>query len=91
LTRYDVILLDQFGVLHNGAHSLPGAIEAVNELARAGKNLVVVSNTSQRQANAISRFQRLGFDPTLLSGFQTSGDAAFRCIKEKTVLVDYKY
>ena len=75
--RYDAILLDQFGVLHDGAAALPGAIECFSELSKQGKKLIVLSNTSRRRAFAITKLPKLGFDESKLTGFVTSGEAAW--------------
>lgn len=85
IDRYDIILVDQFGVIHNGNHPLPGSIEALAELERLGKKIVILSNTSARSQHAIERFQKLGFSSNSLAGFRTSGEAAFLHIKEKYV------
>jgi len=75
--NYDAILLDQFGVLHDGANALPGAVDCYSRLAALGKKLVVVSNTSRRRAFALSRLPRLGFDPESLAAFVCSGEQAW--------------
>ena len=80
---YDAFLLDQFGVLHDGVKPLPGAVECFDELARAGKKLIVLSNTSRRRAFAVQKLPKLGFDENSLveGGFITSGEAAWERIK----------
>ena len=50
--RYDGFILDQFGVMHNGVVALPGAQECFQKLAKAGKKLVILSNTSRRAVSA---------------------------------------
>ena len=42
------ILLDQFGVLHDGQKPYPGAIEAVTALADSGRSVLIISNSSRR-------------------------------------------
>lgn len=42
------ILLDQFGVLHDGRKPYPGAIEAVTALADSGRSVLIISNSSRR-------------------------------------------
>jgi len=34
INMYDIILIDQFGVLHDGKKPLPGAVELLNEIKR---------------------------------------------------------
>ena len=43
------ILLDQFGVLHNGKEAYPDAIAAVAKLAKSGRKVVILSNSSRRE------------------------------------------
>lgn len=77
-SQYDAFLLDQFGVLHNGREALPGADACYARLAAAGKQLVVLSNTSRRRADALGKLPRMGFDAATLSEFVSSGEEAWR-------------
>jgi len=83
--RYDAFLLDQFGVLHDGAKPLPGAVACFEALAAMDKKLIVLSNTSRRRKTAIGKFPKLGFDSSKLlgegEGFVTSGEAAWEYLK----------
>ena len=72
IDRYDIWLLDQFGVLHDGTSPLPGAISIVEELMRRKKKVIITSNTSQRAAVGRERFKNLGFPP--VTDFVTSGE-----------------
>lgn len=72
--RYTVLLLDQFGVLHDGRSPYPGAREAVAAWAAAGKTMVVLSNSSRRADAALAKLAQLGFDG--LSLCVTSGEVA---------------
>lgn len=74
--RYDAILLDQFGVLHNGAEALPGAVDCYDRLSAAGVQMAVLSNTSRRRAHALSKLPTLGFDAAKLADFVCSGEQA---------------
>lgn len=82
VSRYDIFLLDQFGVLHNGAQALPGAVDAVQMLLARNKTVVVVSNTSQRKDFAVRRFAALGF-PTQGIDFVTSGESCWEHLLQK--------
>ena len=76
--NYDAVLLDQFGVLHDGSKAIEGAIDCYEKLAAAGKKLIVLSNTSRRRAFALQKLPKLGFDSDALTGFVTSGEAAWQ-------------
>ena len=57
---YDTILLDQFGVVHDGKVPYDGAPELVRRLQRAGKRVVVLSNSSKRRRDTIERLEAMG-------------------------------
>ena len=47
--QYKGVLLDQFGVLHDGIKAQPGAIEAVQYLAMEREmKILIISNSSRR-------------------------------------------
>ena len=56
--RYDGFILDLWGVLHDGAHPMPGAVEALHRLREAGKRIVILSNAPRRSASVIERDTR---------------------------------
>ncbi|MBF0615177.1 MAG: TIGR01459 family HAD-type hydrolase [Magnetococcales bacterium] len=61
--RYEVILLDAFGVLNLGEEGIPGAPEAVGMMRACGKMVRVVSNNaSQSPVSMIKKLHKLGFD-----------------------------
>ena len=74
LSRYDAIVLDQYGVLHNGGLLLDGCADALERLVASGKKLVVLSNTSKRRAALVGELP--GARPRRLSSGNGRGDAA---------------
>jgi HAD superfamily hydrolase (TIGR01459 family) len=82
--RYDVFLLDQFGVLHDGTRPYPGAVAALSALKRAGKTVVLVSNSGRRAQPNESRLIRLGFEPGSWDHFVSSGEVAWRSFNDMT-------
>ncbi|WP_051432010.1 TIGR01459 family HAD-type hydrolase [Rhodovibrio salinarum] len=73
---YQAILIDQFGVLHDGKTALPGAREAVLGLRDQGARLAVISNSGKRAAVNQERLRALGFEEALFDGVMTSGELA---------------
>jgi ribonucleotide monophosphatase NagD (HAD superfamily) len=67
--------------MHNGAESLPGAVECVAELKRQGKRFVILSNTSAPNWVALGRLYKYGFHPEDFVGAVTSGEEAAKHIK----------
>ncbi|MEO5333717.1 MAG: HAD-IIA family hydrolase [Magnetococcus sp. YQC-5] len=60
--RFDVILLDAFGVLNLGNQPIPGSVEAVTELIRRQHPLLVVSNNASQSPSSLNRrLNEMGF------------------------------
>ena len=77
---YDIFLLDMWGVLHDGTAPYEGVLECVQELKRAGKELIILSNSSQRKDNSERMLVQLGFHPNDFHQIITSGDVAHRML-----------
>jgi len=71
---YDGVLLDQFGVLHDGQRPYAAAIAATGALAAAGARILIVSNSSRRSGGTIGRLARMGFEASWFAGAVTSGE-----------------
>lgn len=81
LGRYEVLLLDAYGVLVHSAGALPGAARLVDTLNRAGKSYYVLTNdASKLPATAASRYRRFGLtidpDRIITSGLLLEGHFA---------------
>ncbi|SEA55167.1 TIGR01459 family HAD-type hydrolase [Rubrimonas cliftonensis] len=72
--RFDAVLLDQFGVLHDGRTAFPGAVACVAALKAAGRRLAVVTNSGKGAGPNRDRLAALGFAPDLFDAVITSGD-----------------
>ncbi|TPL87228.1 TIGR01459 family HAD-type hydrolase [Mesorhizobium sp. B2-3-12] len=80
--RYEVFLLDQFGVLHDGQTPYPGAVAALSTLKRAGKTVVLISNSGKRAGPNEDRLLKLGFAAGSWDHFVSSGEVAWRRFHE---------
>ena len=58
--NYKVFLFDIWGVLHNGIHALPGAIEIVDSLQDQGKLVLAVSNSMRDSVFLSNHFKSMG-------------------------------
>ncbi|AZO52768.1 MULTISPECIES: TIGR01459 family HAD-type hydrolase [unclassified Mesorhizobium] len=76
--RFQVFLLDQFGVLHDGQAPYPGAVAALSTLKRAGKTVVLISNSGKRAKPNEDRLLKLGFEAGSWDHFVSSGEVAWR-------------
>ena len=76
-------IFNWLGVLHNGVHALEGAIACVENLHKAGKKLIILSNTSAPSDKALLKLPKFGFDPQhITTGAVTSGEEASRYIRK---------
>ncbi len=76
--EYDAIVLDQWGVLHDGSSPYPSAVEALTTLHRKGARLAVLSNSGKRAAPNSARIADMGFPETLFEFVMTGGEALWR-------------
>jgi HAD superfamily hydrolase (TIGR01450 family) len=58
IAGYDGLLLDLDGVIYIGADPVPGAVEALDECARAGVQLRYVTNNASRTTRAVAELLR---------------------------------
>jgi len=80
---YDVLVFDQWGVLHNGAVAYPGALACITRLQ--GRVLAVLSNSGKRGAPNAQRIAAMGFEPESFRRVMTSGEALWRDIERGRV------
>lgn len=66
--RVQGVLLDQFGVLHDGRVAYPAAIDAVQRMHAAGLRVYILSNSSRRASFALEKISALGFPRECFAG-----------------------
>ncbi|MCB8836387.1 TIGR01459 family HAD-type hydrolase [Aurantimonas sp. VKM B-3413] len=79
--RYDAFFLDQFGVVHDGTSSYPGAAEAIERLSRLGKAVLFITNSGRPAAFNEARLARLGVPRERYLACVTSGDVAIALLE----------
>lgn len=82
--RYDAFLVDQWGVLHDGHSAFGEAIDVMRRLHDAGKQLIILSNSSRRAVTTRENLLRMDIDPALFDGYATSGEEVWRALHERT-------
>jgi HAD superfamily hydrolase (TIGR01459 family) len=81
--RYDAILCDIWGVLHNGVASFKPASDALAAFRRRGGAVVLISNAPRPSAPIRRQLQKLGVSPDALDAIVTSGDVTIGLIAER--------
>ncbi len=85
IDAYEGFLIDQWGVLHNGETVYPGAHEALVELARRNKRVILLTNSGRRRSFNEERLRELGFNTGALAGVVTSGEATWQALHERAI------
>ena len=81
IDEVDLLLLDQFGVLHDGAAPYPETVATLEALNRLGKPVVIISNSGKRAASNIARMERMGLGRNLYGQMVTSGEVAWNLLR----------
>ncbi len=75
--HYDVFLIDQWGVMHDGHNAYPEAVACMEQLLALGKHVILLSNSSKRKAGSLVRLVEMGFTPDKYLDVVTSGELTF--------------
>ncbi|GLQ10858.1 haloacid dehalogenase [Devosia yakushimensis] len=73
--RYDAVLSDVWGVVHNGVAAFPSAVEALVEYRRAGGKVVFITNAPRPSPPIVDMLDRLGVVRDAYDAIVSSGDA----------------
>jgi HAD superfamily hydrolase (TIGR01459 family) len=80
--QFDVILSDVWGVLHNGVSAFPDAAIALEAARKAGKTVVLITNSPRPAPGVIAQLRTLGIPDTAYDRIITSGDVTRGLIAE---------
>lgn len=80
--RYQAIICDVWGVVHNGEWSFPAASKALKQARAAGLAVILVTNAPRRSDKIIEQLAGLGVLADAYDRVVTSGDATRRMIAD---------
>ena len=80
INKYDVFILDQWGVMHDGDKAYSHAISCVKYLKNNNKKIIVISNSSKRKKSSLDKLPILGFNPEHIDDLITSGEMIWNTI-----------
>lgn len=64
--QFELVLLDAYGVLHNGISAIEGALKSFAELRKRGIAVYVISNgPSRTRAEMVKTYRKMGYDFTV--------------------------
>jgi HAD superfamily hydrolase (TIGR01459 family) len=81
--RYDVLLCDVWGVIHNGREAFPAAAAALRRFAATRGPVVLISNSPRPSADVQLQLDSLGVPRQAWSAFVSSGDATRALLAER--------
>ena len=81
--RFDHVLLDQWGTLHEGRSIYPAAYECVIRLGENGKRVLVLSNSGKRAEPNLKRLAALGLPPQAYDGVLSSGEVTWNGLRAR--------
>ncbi|WEK03141.1 MAG: TIGR01459 family HAD-type hydrolase [Candidatus Devosia phytovorans] len=74
-SRYDAVLSDVWGVVHNGVHAFPTAVDALTKFREAGGKVVFITNAPRPSGPIVEMLDRLGVHRQSYDAIVSSGDA----------------
>ena len=86
---YDAFFIDLWGVMHNGIHLYPGAIEVLENLYKLKKRFVLMSNAPRPSKNVEKFLLNLKMDKIFAKNIFTSGEAALKSLQQNEYGKDF--
>src|SRR5680860_561448 len=80
--KYELILCDVWGVLHNGLESWPGTIDALSNFRKSGGAVVMVTNAPRPRGPVYLQLAQLGVPDGVFDLAVTSGDVTRELIRK---------
>ena len=86
--RFDGMLIDQFGVIHDGEELYPGTLEVLENLHRLKIPVGIMTNSGKRSLANRQRLLRLGVPRNHFINVISSGEVAYHMLgKKKAFLI----
>lgn len=81
--RYELFIVDLWGVVHNGVAPFPGVVDCLSELQDAGKRVCLLTNAPRRSTSNVVRLEGLGVPRHCYTKLVSSGEAAHRALRDR--------
>jgi HAD superfamily hydrolase (TIGR01459 family) len=89
--NFDAMLIDQFGVLHDGQKLYPGAATVMQQLKDHKIPVVIMTNSGKRAATNIDRVVKMGIPRNQFVGCVSSGEVAFHLLQVRRAFLIGKH
>lgn len=80
--KYRTIFCDVWGVIHDGVHLYPGAVERLRGWRAEGRQVILVTNAPRTVASVEAQLGRIGLPADCWDGIATSGEAGIAALRE---------
>lgn len=80
---YDLFLIDQWGVLHDGEVPYEGAVDALAQLRVLGRPVVILSNSARRAHVGIEKMEAMGIPREYYDHLVTSGEQTWQALHHR--------
>jgi len=87
--NYEIFYIDLWGVIHNGINLHKNAIKALEEITKAKKNYVLLTNAPRPNKTVKSFLEKMGMNKEIREKVYSSGEAAISYLKKN--LLDDKF
>ncbi len=81
--EYDGLILDLWGVVHDGVVPFPGVIDCMGRLIDGGRRVVLLSNAPRRADDVVRRIETIGVPRGLYHGVMSSGEEAWQSLHRR--------
>jgi len=85
--NFDGMLIDQFGVIHDGQKQYPGTAGVLEELHRANIPVAVITNSGKRAEANRQRLIRMGLRREWFVDALSSGEVAYQGLERKPAYI----
>ncbi len=85
--NYDAMLIDQFGVIHDGQKLYPGTSEILAKLQALKIPVVVMTNSGKRAASNVARLVKMGVPRQQFVDAVSSGEVAYKTMQATRAFV----
>jgi HAD superfamily hydrolase (TIGR01459 family) len=80
--NYDIFYIDLWGVVHNGIVLHKNAIEALDEITKANKNFVLLTNAPRPNSSVNLFLEKMGMKKEIRKKIYSSGEASLSYLKK---------
>jgi len=79
--QFDLYLVDQYGVLHDGVAAYPDAIDGLARIASGGRKVIVLTNSGKNADDNLVRLGKLGFADSNFHAVVSSGEVGLQLVR----------